>query len=210
MTVAAALNFKFLHSARGERPSAWKRPTRFEPGHAAVRPHAAHAPPRQVVPLRGPTIPTAARKSCSTCRGTTSTGRTPTPWPSRKLLPEGTQIRCTGRLRQLDRQPGQSRSRGRPCMWGDQTWQEMMVGTLAVGLAEQDLSLGLPQMKRLDDGEYEVTFSYKPAGQGRAVYLAGTFNEWKPNRPEDGRPRCRGPLYSASSRSSPAATSTSS
>ena len=46
-------------------------------------------------------------------------------------------------------------------------------------MAEQDLSLGLPQMKKLDSGDYEVTFAYKPPGKVESVYLAGTFNDWK-------------------------------
>lgn len=65
-------------------------------------------------------------------------------------------------------------------MWGDQTWQEMMVGSMAVSLAEQDLSLGLPQTKRLDDGQYQVTFTYKATGKVDAVYLARSFNDWRP------------------------------
>jgi 1,4-alpha-glucan branching enzyme len=56
----------------------------------------------------------------------------------------------------------------------------MMVGSLAVSSAEQDLLLGLPKMKLLDDGRSEVTFRYKPLDKADAVYLAGTFNDWNP------------------------------
>lgn len=35
-------------------------------------------------------------------------------------------------------------------------------------------------MKRLDAGDYEVTFAYKPAGKVDAVFLAGSFNDWQP------------------------------
>jgi len=65
-------------------------------------------------------------------------------------------------------------------MWGDQTWQEMMVGTMAISLAEQDLSQGPPVVKSLDGGEYEVSFAYRPRAKVDAVYVAGTFNDWKP------------------------------
>jgi 1,4-alpha-glucan branching enzyme len=32
----------------------------------------------------------------------------------------------------------------------------------------------------LADGRYEVTFRYRPPTGTKAVYLAGTFNDWKP------------------------------
>ena len=96
---------------RAPTTSAWKRRDKLRPGLAALRDDAAHAPPRQVVPLRGRSIPTAARRSCSTCRGTTSTGRTPTAWPSPSSCRRGRRS-AAGGFRQLGRQPGQSRSDG--------------------------------------------------------------------------------------------------
>jgi len=96
-----------------------------------------------------------------------------------KLMAAGTQIRCTATYdNSADNLANPDPNSA--VMWGDQTWQEMMVGSLAVSLAEQDLSLGLPKMKRLDDGQYEVTFQYKPAGKVDAVYLSGSFNDWQP------------------------------
>jgi peroxiredoxin len=96
-----------------------------------------------------------------------------------KLMAAGTTVHCTATYdnstNNLANPDPQS-----AVMWGDQTWQEMMVGSLAVSLADQDLSLGLPKMKRLDDGQYEVTFSYKPPSKVDAVYLAGSFNDWQP------------------------------
>jgi hypothetical protein len=96
----------------------------------------------------------------------------------RKLLTAGTVIRCTAVY------DNSSDNLANPdpksaVTWGDQTWQEMMVGSLAVSLADQDLSLGLPKTKRLDDGQYEVTFAYRPEGKVDAVYLAGSFNDWQ-------------------------------
>jgi hypothetical protein len=96
----------------------------------------------------------------------------------RKLLTAGTVIRCTAVY------DNSSDNLANPdpksaVTWGDQTWQEMMVGSLAVSLADQDLSLGLPKTKRLDDGQYEVTFAYRPQGKVDAVYLAGSFNDWQ-------------------------------
>lgn len=95
-----------------------------------------------------------------------------------KLLPEGTQIRCKAAFDNSEDNLANPDPKS-PVHWGDQTWEEMMVGTLAIGMAEQDLSLGLPQLKKLASGEYEVTFAYKPPGKVESVYLAGTFNDWK-------------------------------
>src|SRR6185295_14701316 len=101
-------------------------------------------------------------------------------------MPEGTVIHCTAAYDNSEDNLVNPNPKA-PVMWGDQTWQEMMVGSLAVSLAEQDLSLGLPKMKRLDDGQYEVTFMYKPDAKAEAVYLSGSFNDWKPDGiPMDG------------------------
>ena len=43
-------------------------------------------------------------------------------------------------LRQLGRQPGQSRSDARKSRWGEQTWEEMMFGWFEMSLADQDLT----------------------------------------------------------------------
>ena len=64
--------------------------------------------------------------------------------------------------------------------WGEQTRDEMLVGYVEVARADQDLALGGPATRKLDDGRYEVTFRYRPPAGTHAVYLAGTFNEWKP------------------------------
>jgi hypothetical protein len=96
-----------------------------------------------------------------------------------KLLPAGTVIACSATYdNSADNLANPNPNAA--VMWGDQTWQEMMVGSLAVSIAEQDLSLGVPEAKKLDDGQYEVAFRFKPSGRADAVYLAGTFNDWKP------------------------------
>ncbi len=94
-----------------------------------------------------------------------------------KRMPEGTEIRCTAVYDNSEENLANPNPK-MPVMWGDQTWQEMMVGSMGVCLADQDLSLGLPVAKRTDAGDYEVTFTYKPSGKAEAVYLAGEFNEW--------------------------------
>ncbi len=37
-----------------------------------------------------------------------------------------------------------------------------------------------PARRPLDDGSYEVTFTYRPRKRVQSVYLAGSFNGWKP------------------------------
>jgi 1,4-alpha-glucan branching enzyme len=50
-----------------------------------------------------------------------------------------------------------------------------------MALADQDLRAGLPQSKALDDGRYEVSFHYQAPPGTKSVFLAGEFNNWKPN-----------------------------
>jgi hypothetical protein len=63
--------------------------------------------------------------------------------------------------------------------WGDQTWEEMLVAQFEAVLEEQDLRLGRPRVKPADGDEYDVEFTYRPQAPAEAVYLAGSFNEWK-------------------------------
>lgn len=65
--------------------------------------------------------------------------------------------------------------------WGDQTWEEMLVCYFDVALADQDLTLGPPRVRRREDGAAEATFHYKPTKPAKSVYLAGDFNDWKPD-----------------------------
>lgn len=97
----------------------------------------------------------------------------------RKLMPEGTVMHATAAFDNsadnlMNPDPKAT------VRWGDQTWEEMMVGTFETTRADQDLSLGAPAVSRLDSGDYEVRFSYRPDVAAREVYLAGDFNEWKP------------------------------
>jgi hypothetical protein len=96
-----------------------------------------------------------------------------------KVMPEGSVLHCTAQFDNSER----NRSNPDPkaaVHFGLQTWDEMMVGYFDMALADQDLCLGAPQAKPVKDGRYEVTFKYTPPAKTSAVYLAGTFNEWKP------------------------------
>jgi peroxiredoxin/mono/diheme cytochrome c family protein len=97
-----------------------------------------------------------------------------------KLMPEGSVLRC------LARYDNSADNLSNPdpkatVTWGEQTRDEMLVGYVEVALADQNLSLGGPTIRKLDDGHHEVTFRYCPPAGTQAVYLAGTFNDWKPN-----------------------------
>jgi peroxiredoxin len=95
-----------------------------------------------------------------------------------KLLPEGTTLHCTAAFDNS----ADNLSNPDPqatVMWGDQTWQEMMIGEFDFFPAEQDLTLGGPRAARRED-DFEVTFRYRPTAEAREVYLAGTFNDWQP------------------------------
>jgi isopenicillin-N N-acyltransferase like protein len=39
---------------------------------------------------------------------------------------------------------------------------------------------GSPRVTKIEKEKYEVTFRYRPVGRPHEVYLAGTFNDWKP------------------------------
>jgi hypothetical protein len=39
---------------------------------------------------------------------------------------------------------------------------------------------GPPRVTEIEKGKYQVAFRYRPVGRPSAVYLAGTFNDWKP------------------------------
>jgi peroxiredoxin len=96
-----------------------------------------------------------------------------------KLLPEGTVLHCNARFDNSAENPSNPDPTA-TVGFGEQTNDEMLVGYLDVGLANQDLTKGGPSARALESGKFEVTFRYRPAEAATAVYLAGTFNDWKP------------------------------
>jgi 1,4-alpha-glucan branching enzyme len=109
----------------------------------------------------------------------------------RKLMPEGTVIHATAVFDNsadnlMNPDPKAT------VRWGDQTWEEMMVGTFETTRADQDLSVGVPTAMRLDSGDFEVRFAYRPDVAAREVYLAGDFNDWKPTAEKMAGPDAQG------------------
>ncbi|HEV3164763.1 MAG TPA: redoxin domain-containing protein [Isosphaeraceae bacterium] len=96
-----------------------------------------------------------------------------------KLMPEGTVMRCQAHF-DNSAQNASNPDPAATVTFGEQTNDEMLVGYLDVGLAEQDLAVGEPESRLLSNGRSEVTFHYRPAAASASVYLAGTFNDWKP------------------------------
>lgn len=80
--------------------------------------------------------------------------------------------------------------------WGDQTWDEMMLGSLTTSPADQDLTLGPPRVEKLTEptpgtnGTYDmrrVTFRYRSprvevssGADPDSVHLSGDFTNWWP------------------------------
>jgi hypothetical protein len=97
-----------------------------------------------------------------------------------RRMPEGTVMHCTA-LFDNSAENLMNPDPTTAVRWGDQTWEEMMVGTFETTRVGQDLSLGLPAIRRLESGEFEVIFRYRPDAEAREVFLAGEFNQWKPD-----------------------------
>jgi hypothetical protein len=94
-----------------------------------------------------------------------------------KLMPEGTILRCTAHFdNSADNLSNPDPSVA--VMWGEQTWDEMMIGFFEGIYLNQDMTLPRLRMEATDDGRFDVRFSYRPDRPVRTVHVAGTFNEW--------------------------------
>jgi thiol-disulfide isomerase/thioredoxin len=100
-----------------------------------------------------------------------------------KLMPAGTRLVCEASFdNSADNLANPDPSR--PVHWGDQTWDEMMVGSYYYCPANQDFSLGPPRVTPKGKDRYEALFRFRPTKTAKSVYLAGSFNGWK----KDGSP----------------------
>jgi hypothetical protein len=96
-----------------------------------------------------------------------------------KSIPEGTVMHCEASYDNS----AENLSNPDPKVavgWGDQTWEEMMVGFFDCALARQDLTLPIPSVIKRTEKARTVRFRFKPDRAATKVYLAGAFNEWKP------------------------------
>jgi 1,4-alpha-glucan branching enzyme len=62
--------------------------------------------------------------------------------------------------------------------WGEQTWEEMLIGYFEGVFLNQDLSQTEPRITSLSSDTFRVHFTYRPNRPVRSVAVAGTFNEW--------------------------------
>lgn len=94
-----------------------------------------------------------------------------------KLLPEGTLLKCVARFDNSAANlsnPDPSTA----VKWGEQTWEEMMIGYFEGVFLNQDLGRPEPELTPLGNGNYRARFAYRPDRPVRSVSLAGTFNDW--------------------------------
>ncbi len=113
-----------------------------------------------------------------------------------KLMPAGSRLFCEAAFdNSADNlaNPDPTRS----VHWGDQTWDEMMVGSYYYCPANQDFSLGLPRVTPKGKDRYQAVFRYRPAKTPKSVYVAGSFNGWKKDEARMSGPDQDG-FYSAS------------
>jgi hypothetical protein len=95
-----------------------------------------------------------------------------------KIFPAGAQVEMVAHFDNSAENPANP-DPTKTVMFGEQTWEEMMVGTMATSPLDQDLALGLPKSEKIGDRLYRVQFAYRPGKPVDAVYLAGSFNEWQ-------------------------------
>lgn len=70
--------------------------------------------------------------------------------------------------------------------WGDQSWDEMMLGTMVTSLGPNVRQGEFPKVEQVD-GKFLVTFRFRGDQNTKNVSVAGTFNEWNKDRnPMDG------------------------
>jgi beta-lactamase regulating signal transducer with metallopeptidase domain/peroxiredoxin len=94
-----------------------------------------------------------------------------------KFLPEGTVLRCVGHFDNSEDNPANP-DPNVAVRWGEQTWEEMMIGYFEGVFLNQDLSLPQPRITSTADGNYLAHFTYRPDRPAQRVNLAGTFNKW--------------------------------
>ena len=100
-----------------------------------------------------------------------------------KLMPKGTVLVCAGNFDNSAENlvnPDPTKE----VTWGDQTWDEMMLGLMVVSLPDWVKASEYPKIAHVEGDQFNVTFRYRPESEHKKVdmvYLAGSFNDWKEN-----------------------------
>ncbi len=99
-----------------------------------------------------------------------------------KLMPKGTVLSCAAHFDNSAKNllnPDPTKE----VTWGDQTWDEMMLGAFVISLPESTVAAEFPRIEDAGGNVFNVAFRYRPEGDQPAVtsvYLAGSFNDWNP------------------------------
>jgi peroxiredoxin len=98
-----------------------------------------------------------------------------------KLLPKGTVLMCDA---YFDNSAANLTNPDptKEVRWGDQSWEEMMLGSFVYSLPESAARGEFPKVVHLHEDLFDVIFRYRPpADQSgvETVCLAGSFNDWK-------------------------------
>jgi peroxiredoxin len=94
-----------------------------------------------------------------------------------KFVPEGSQLKCVAYFDNSEDNPANP-DPTIAVRWGEQTWEEMMVGFFEAVFVNQDFAVPEPQITPTNDGRFKVQFQYKPDRPARTIHVAGTFNDW--------------------------------
>lgn len=94
-----------------------------------------------------------------------------------KLIPKNTVLMCYGVFdNSADNVANPDPSK--EVRWGDQSWDEMMLGTFVTSRPEWIKSGEYPKVEPTKNSQFKVTFRHKPEHQARFVSIAGSFNDW--------------------------------
>lgn len=98
-----------------------------------------------------------------------------------KLMPSGTVMMCRG---VFDNSEGNlvNPDPTATVRWGDQTWDEMMLGSFVTSLGPSVRAGEFPKVRPLDGDNFEVTFQYQGDAGTKTVHVAGSFNDWNMER----------------------------
>ena len=98
-----------------------------------------------------------------------------------KLMPEGASIMCQAVFDNSEQNlvnPDPTAE----VRWGDQSWDEMMLGIFVTSHGPNVHRGEFPKVKRLSEKHFEVSFRYRGNLTTKSVTVAGTFNDWNKDR----------------------------
>ncbi len=99
---------------------------------------------------------------------------------SPKVMPADTVVMCYGVFDNSAQNLANPDSKA-IVRWGDQSWDEMMLGTMVTSLGPNVKQGEFPKVERVD-GKCLVTFRFQGDQNTKTVSVAGTFNEWNKER----------------------------